>query len=101
MSGKRTFQQDVSVVLAGEAGQGIATIEQVLMRVLKAEGYYVSATKEYMSRVRGGTNTTEIRVTSLRSDRLPVALPALRLEGVVLRRRARLTHPLFVVECSR
>jgi len=65
MSGKRIFKQDVSVVLAGEAGQGIATIEQILMRVLKAEGYYVSATKEYMSRVRGGTNMTEIRVTSL------------------------------------
>ncbi|MBF0485104.1 MAG: 2-oxoacid:acceptor oxidoreductase subunit alpha [Candidatus Omnitrophica bacterium] len=64
MSSQRTFQHDISVVLAGEAGQGIATVEQVFMRTLKTAGYHVSATKEYMSRVRGGTNTTEIRVAS-------------------------------------
>jgi 2-oxoglutarate ferredoxin oxidoreductase subunit alpha len=34
------------------------------MRIFKSAGYHVSATKEYMSRVRGGTNTTEIRVSS-------------------------------------
>jgi 2-oxoglutarate ferredoxin oxidoreductase subunit alpha len=64
MSIKRIFKHDVSLVLAGEAGQGIETVERILMRVFKAAGYYVSATKEYMSRVRGGTNTTEIRIAS-------------------------------------
>ncbi|NTV30081.1 MAG: 2-oxoacid:acceptor oxidoreductase subunit alpha [Candidatus Omnitrophica bacterium] len=62
MTIKRTLQKDVSIVLAGEAGQGIDTVEQILMRVFKSAGFHVSATKEYMSRVRGGTNTSEIRV---------------------------------------
>ncbi|MHC4476967.1 MAG: 2-oxoacid:acceptor oxidoreductase subunit alpha [Planctomycetota bacterium] len=54
----------VSIVLCGRAGQGIQTVEFLLTRVLKLAGYNVFATKEYMSRVRGGTNSTEIRVSS-------------------------------------
>ncbi len=55
---------DISIVLCGQAGQGIQTIEYVLTRILKLAGYNVFATKEYMSRIRGGTNSTEIRVSS-------------------------------------
>ena len=57
----------VSIALAGEAGQGIQTIEYVLTRVMKLAGYHVFACKEYMSRVRGGVNSTEIRIASKRS----------------------------------
>ncbi len=64
MSLGRTFEDDVSIVLAGEAGQGIQTIEMILSRILKRSGLNVFGTKEYMSRVRGGTNATEIRVAS-------------------------------------
>ena len=53
---------DLTIVLCGEAGQGIQTVEHVMTRVLKRSGYHVFATKEYMSRVRGGLNSTEIRV---------------------------------------
>lgn len=60
----RHFSSDLSIVLGGAAGQGIQTVESLLVQVLKREGYYVSACKEYMSRVRGGSNSTEIRVTS-------------------------------------
>jgi 2-oxoglutarate ferredoxin oxidoreductase subunit alpha len=60
----RIFRDDISIVLAGEAGQGIQTIEVILSRVLKRAGLNVFGTKEYMSRVRGGTNTTEIRIAS-------------------------------------
>jgi 2-oxoglutarate ferredoxin oxidoreductase subunit alpha len=55
---------EISVVLGGAAGQGIQTIETLLMGVLKHQGYRVFATKEYMSRIRGGSNSTEIRITS-------------------------------------
>jgi 2-oxoglutarate ferredoxin oxidoreductase subunit alpha len=55
---------DLSIVLYGEAGQGIQTVENVLVRLLKISGYHVFATKEYMSRVRGGVNSTSIRVSS-------------------------------------
>jgi 2-oxoglutarate ferredoxin oxidoreductase subunit alpha len=56
--------KDLSIVLCGQAGQGIQTVEHLLTRIFKLAGYHVFATKEYMSRVRGGTNSTEIRVSS-------------------------------------
>ena len=55
----------VSAVLCGQAGQGIQTVEFLLTRLLKLVGYNVFATKEYMSRIRGGMNSTEIRISSL------------------------------------
>lgn len=58
------LRDNISIVLGGSAGQGIQTIESLLMATLKSEGYYVFATKEYMSRIRGGSNSTEIRITS-------------------------------------
>jgi len=56
--------ESVSIVLCGEAGQGIQTIEAFLIRLFKSAGYPIFATKEYMSRIRGGSNSTEIRVSS-------------------------------------
>ncbi len=60
------FRDDLTIVLAGEAGQGIQTIETLLVRLLKGEGYHVFATKEYMSRVRGGINSTTLRIAARR-----------------------------------
>ncbi|MBN2758585.1 MAG: 2-oxoacid:acceptor oxidoreductase subunit alpha [Bacteroidales bacterium] len=60
---KNLFSKDVSIVLCGKAGQGIKTIELILVHVLKQSGYNVFSTKEYMSRVRGGSNSTIIRVS--------------------------------------
>lgn len=56
------FSGDISIVLGGAAGQGIQTVEAMLVSVLKAEGYRIFASKEYMSRIRGGSNSTEIRI---------------------------------------
>ncbi len=56
------MREEVSIVLAGAAGKGVQTVEGILLSVLKGEGYAVFASKEYMSRVRGGSNSTEIRV---------------------------------------
>lgn len=53
---------DLSIVLGGAAGQGVQSVEAMLVFVLKREGYNVSACKEYMSRIRGGSNSTEIRL---------------------------------------
>lgn len=60
------FKEDVSIVLCGEAGQGIQTMENILVQVIKFGGYHVFSAKEYMSRVRGGENSTEIRISSKR-----------------------------------
>lgn len=58
------FSGDISIVLGGAAGQGVQTVETLLVQILKKEGYFVFATKEYMSRIRGGSNSTEIRLTN-------------------------------------
>ena len=72
-------KDDISIVLCGEAGQGIQTVENILTRVLKLSGYNVFATKEYMSRIRGGANSTEIRVSSKKIssfvDKIDVLIP--------------------------
>jgi len=60
----KNFSRDISLVLGGSAGMGIQTIEATLVSVLKREGYHVFASKEYMSRIRGGSNSTEIRITN-------------------------------------
>ncbi|HBU70518.1 MAG TPA: 2-oxoacid:acceptor oxidoreductase subunit alpha [Elusimicrobia bacterium] len=79
MNLSRVFKDDVSVVLCGEAGQGIVTVEKLLVKALKDSGFNIFATKEYMSRVRGGSNSTQLRVSSQpRSsyvDRIDLLIP--------------------------
>ncbi|MDZ7860042.1 MAG: 2-oxoacid:acceptor oxidoreductase subunit alpha [Candidatus Krumholzibacteriota bacterium] len=72
-------KQDISIVITGEAGQGIQTVERLLVTLLHHAGYYVFSTKEYMSRVRGGSNSTEIRVSTL-----PVAAYVDRIDILVV-----------------
>ena len=99
MSLQRTFKSDVSIVLAGEAGQGIQTIEQILTRILKRAGLNVFATKEYMSRVRGGTNSTEIRAASepvaAFVDRIDILIPL--DDKAIPHLQARLTEGTLIV----
>lgn len=64
MEHPETTAQDISIVLCGAAGQGIKTVEKLLVHALKRSNYNVFASREYMSRVRGGNNSTEIRVGS-------------------------------------
>jgi len=77
--GKHAYTGEVSVVLCGAAGKGIQTIEHLLTRLLKREGYHVYASKEYESRVRGGSNSTELRVGARRVgayvDRIDLLIP--------------------------
>ncbi len=54
---------EVSVVISGAAGQGIQAVEQLLAGIVKDSELYVFATKEYMSRVRGGNNSTTLRIS--------------------------------------
>lgn len=59
-------KDEITLVLGGEAGQGIQTVEQILLWAFKMTGFNVCASKEYMSRVRGGQNSTQIRVSNQR-----------------------------------
>jgi len=95
-------QKDISIVLAGQAGQGIDTIETVLVRVLKNACYNVFATKEFMSRVRLGQNSTEIRVSYEKKvncyvDRIDLLVA---LERTALERLAKRVRDETVVLCD-
>ncbi len=76
---KLQIADDISIVVCGEAGQGIQTIERALTCIAKLAGYNVFSTNEFMSRIRGGTNSTEIRISSNRIfsyiDRIDVLIP--------------------------
>jgi len=75
----QNYKIDISIVLCGAAGQGIQTVETLLTKTLKKSGFNVFATREYMSRVRGGVNSTSIRVSSkaVRAfvDRIDILIP--------------------------
>jgi 2-oxoglutarate ferredoxin oxidoreductase subunit alpha len=80
-------QNSISIVLCGEAGQGLQTIETFLAKIFKTAGYHIFATKEYMSRIRGGINSTEIRVSNG-----PVAAPTERIDLLIPLSQAAFAH---------
>jgi 2-oxoglutarate ferredoxin oxidoreductase subunit alpha len=51
-------------LIGGAAGLGIDTLEKLLSHAFRASGYYIFSTKEFMSRVRGGSNTTLLRIAN-------------------------------------
>ncbi|MBW2469783.1 MAG: 2-oxoacid:acceptor oxidoreductase subunit alpha [Deltaproteobacteria bacterium] len=55
--------QDVNVVIAGAAGEGIQTIGAIVSRTVLAQGYAVFTWQEYESRIRGGQNSYSIRIS--------------------------------------
>jgi len=56
--------KELSIVICGQAGQGIKTVESLLTGIMKQSGLHVFSSKEFMSRIRGGMNSTSIRVSS-------------------------------------
>lgn len=75
----KVLKDDINVILAGEAGQGIETAVYILLNTLKEMGYYVFSAMEYQSRVRGGTNAALIRISNKNkpaySARIDVLIP--------------------------
>lgn len=93
------MRSSVSVLIGGSAGQGIASIETLLTKGFKRSGFYTFSTKEFMSRVRGGSNTTLIRI----SDK-PVNAPDFKVDIFVplntnafFHARERITKETFVI----
>lgn len=54
--------EDINVVIAGAAGEGVQTIGDVLAETASAQGYAVFGWMEYESRIRGGQNSYSIRI---------------------------------------
>ncbi len=53
---------DISIKIAGAAGQGMQTIAYTLARALARQGYYVHCYQDLMSRIRGGHNCAVMRI---------------------------------------
>lgn len=77
---------DYTIKIGGEAGQGIQTVGDALARVFSRLGCHVFTSQDYESRIRGGHNFYQIRV----SDR-PVRAPRGPLDILVAFDRASIT----------
>ena len=90
---------DYSIKIGGEAGQGIQTIGDVLCRVFARSGYHVFTNQDYESRIRGGHNFYQIRLSDVpvRAPRRPLDIlialdresirshqPEMREEGTII-----------------
>lgn len=62
------FDNEISIVIAGAAGQGIGSITQIIAETAKQSGFNIFYTKEYMSRIKGGCNSSTIIVSSDKVD---------------------------------
>jgi 2-oxoglutarate/2-oxoacid ferredoxin oxidoreductase subunit alpha len=54
---------DYTIIVAGEAGQGIQTIGGALAKTFSRAGFHVFTHQDYESRVRGGHNFYQVRVS--------------------------------------
>ena len=77
---------DYSIRISGEAGQGVQTVAETLARVFARSGYQVFTHQDYESRIRGGHNYFQVRISDhpLSASRqrlnLVIALDATSLE---------------------
>jgi len=58
-----SMADELTIRIAGEAGQGMQTIGFILSRTFKNSGLSIFANQDYMSRVRGGNNFFQIRIS--------------------------------------
>ncbi|MBI5873648.1 MAG: 2-oxoacid:acceptor oxidoreductase subunit alpha [Candidatus Omnitrophica bacterium] len=57
---------DLTIKIAGEAGQGLQTMGQLLSRAFAHQGFFVFSNQVIQSRIRGGHNWFQVRVCSER-----------------------------------
>jgi len=55
-------ENEISIRISGEAGQGMHTIGISLCKIAKEAGFFAFANQDYMSRVRGGNNFFQLRI---------------------------------------
>lgn len=57
------MKDSLTIVIGGEAGQGLATVGELTAQILTKAGHNFTTFQGYHSRIRGGHNTFGIRVT--------------------------------------
>src|SRR5512143_882502 len=78
---------DYTIKIGGEAGQGIQTIGDTLARVFSRTGFHVFSHQDYESRIRGGHNFYQIRL----SDK-PLSASKDSIDIIVALDRDSITH---------
>lgn len=53
---------ECNLLIGGEAGMGLATVENIIVAILSRLNFHFFATKNYMSRIRGGHNFHMFRI---------------------------------------
>lgn len=86
MAGTLTGKTDLSIMIGGPAGYGIAQAGALFSKACTRSGYFVFVNNEYPSLIRGGHNTVRMRVQDAPSlgisDSLDIVL-ALDRNGVI------------------
>ncbi len=53
-----------SIRIGGEAGQGLVSVGNILLQAITEEGWYLFSHRDYESRIRGGHNFTQFRLST-------------------------------------
>ena len=54
---------DFNILIGGEAGQGLKTVDNIMGKILFREGFNIFSSKDFMSRIRGGHNFMQLRIS--------------------------------------
>lgn len=57
------MRKELTIRIAGEAGQGMQTVGSALCILFKRQGLHIFSHQDVMSRIRGGNNYTQLRVS--------------------------------------
>ncbi len=58
------MQNELTIKITGEAGQGLQVISEAIGRLFQSAGYYVFIDLDHMSRIRGGNNFNRLRIST-------------------------------------
>lgn len=57
--------RELTITVTGEAGLGMQTVGTALCALCRDNGYQIFASQDYMSRIRGGNNSFQVRVSGV------------------------------------
>lgn len=69
---------DITLIIGGEAGQGILTVGELITATCRNSGFYLFSNNEFESRIRGGHSFSQIRISTR-----PVQAPSHQVHLVV------------------
>ena len=95
------MRNELTIKIAGEAGQGMQTIGVALAKLYKKAGLNIFSHQDVMSRIRGGNNFTQLRISNkpLYILRVPSDIVvALDKESVSLHRESMASGGLLILD---